>query len=316
MSAALLLVAVLQASTPAEAEVLSAARAAISEVRDTTDARAAGFRPFEFPDQIDRSPFQGEHWMLEERAARRATLDRPFFVMFGRIAGELRRVGAAYMVRLDPFEEPPRELGGVEASWHRHAWCYEVPGEGTALAHHTRDCVERGGRPDDGQVGMIHVWTDVPSPHGLFAHDNPGLPYLAVGLAPPPPEAFADPVAGRRWRTLALALAETYEARPEYARRVERRGSETAARSRLAERRDRLRMIVRQLKTAQESGDQRRWTTLEAAALRQWRAIYELYVETAPTEALRAQLARQVGEAIRGTHDLGHASGVEYPHAP
>ncbi len=306
MSATLLLLASLQAANAAQEDVLSEAREALSAIQDTADARAAGFMPFEFHDQIDRSPFQGEHWIFEERSPRAAELDRPFFIMFDRIGGELRRVGSAYMVRLDRYEQPPSGLGEADAVWHSHSWCYDVPGEGTALAHDSKDCAERGGRPEDEQIGMIHVWTDVPSAYGLFAHDNPMLPYLAVGLAPPSPQELADQVQGPRARTLALALAETYDARMEYARRVERLGSSPQMRQDLEGRRGRLRMIVQQLKRAQEAGDRRLQATLETAALRQWKAIYDLYVEMAPTEELRAQLVRQYDEGIRASHDLGH----------
>ena len=73
-------------------------------------------------------------------------------------------------------------------------------------------------------------------------------------------------------------------------------------------------MIVQQMQRAQEAGDRRLQATLETAALRQWKAIYDLYVEAAPTEQLRKQLIRQYEEGIRASHDLGHGDQMEHWH--
>lgn len=303
-----LIIAALQAATPAQERVLDAARDAISGIRDTADARAAGFEPFEFPDQVDRSPFQGEHWILDVDPDRSANLARPLFILFNRMNGSLVRVGSAYLVGLDPYEEPPATIGGVDARWHTHSWCFEIPDEGTALAHDTRDCDARGGQPESNPVGMIHVWTDAPSPHGLFAHDNPALPFMAVGLNPPGPAEFADEETGPRRRMLALALGETYDARMEYARRIERPVRGDPLSERLASYRAAIDALVPQLVRAQREGKVKRYEALAAEAVAHWQALYELYLEAAPNAALKTQVIQQYLSAIHGSHDASQGA--------
>jgi hypothetical protein len=298
-----IVMAALQAVTPTQERILDAAREAISEIRDTADARAAGFAPFESPDQLDRSPFQGEHWILDVDPDRRADLDRPLFILFNRMNGDLVRVGSAYLVALDPYEEPPTRIGEVDVRWHTHSWCFEVPQEGTALAHDSRDCDARGGQPESDPVAMIHVWTDAPSPHGLFAHDNPALPFMAVGLEPPTPAQLADEKQGPKRRMLALALGETYDARMEYARRIERRAGSGPIRERLVLHREAITALVPRLVDAQSAGRKGEFETLASNAIGHWQALYKLYIEAAPNSALRTQVIRQYLSAIHGSHD-------------
>ncbi len=199
-------------------------------------------------------------------------------------------------------------IGEVDARWHTHSWCFEVPDEGTALAHDTRDCDSRGGEPERDPVGMIHVWTDAPSPHGLFAHDNPALPFMAVGLEPPGPGELADAEMGPKRRMLALALGETYDARMEYARRIERRAGTGSPGERLASHRAAIGALVPQLVRAQREGEEKRFEDLATEAVTHWQALYELYLEAAPNRALRVQVIRQYLSAIHGSHDASHGT--------
>jgi hypothetical protein len=68
---------------------------------------------------------------------------------------------------------------------------------------------------------MIHVWTDVPNPAGIYGHDNPALPFIVLGLTPPEMSELHDAAGARAVRALALALGETYGARLENAYLIE-----------------------------------------------------------------------------------------------
>ncbi len=300
-----------QAPTTAADSVVARVHSLTRALTDTAVAFDSGFRPLRVRRVRmleDLSPFQGQHWIHRRRVLDpEYRLDEPGFAMYVPIDGTWQLVGVAYSQRLAEGELVPEGLGGVAAGWHLHQGCFDVPGEGVTLADGADDCRARGGTPTPRQTAMVHVWTDVPSPEGPFAHDNPALPYLAVGLTPPGSTDWADAAFRTRARALALALGETYGARMGYARRVEfTDGGPYAAP--LETHREAIRALIPALKEAQAEDDRAAFDELTARAIAEWEELRRLYEAMAPTPEVRAQVERQHREALGiAEHSGGHA---------
>ena len=295
-----------RAATAEEMSVLATVLDAVEPYADTTAARAAGFRPLGFGRIRDLSPFQGQHWIQPFRS-RLGYLDmvNPPVLMYSVIGGELRLAGTAYLQRIGHDDPVPSGLGAADAEWHLHQWCFDIPGEGAALANGVDDCRARGGVPTRRQVAMVHVWTDVPSPEGLFAQENLALPFLALGLRPPTPKVLSDPQRATEIRELALALAETYGSRIGYARRVEFMSDDPELASAVAGRRRVIAGLVPVLLDAEKSGDWAVYERAASAAVAEWKELFALYEKMAPTVEARVQLNRQYrrATAVRHHHD-------------
>src|SRR5687768_17079953 len=252
----LFLLAALQATpTPADT-VLAAARRAVVRLNDTAAARAAGYRPITEMGIPDKVPFQGEHWSLPIRdTMRMVPLDRPAFLMFGPVNGVHRRIGLAYSARLRLEDSPPDGLGGDPAAkWHDHFWCDSAPGrpEGSVV-NQPENCTSQGGVLNPRRAVMVHVWTDVNNPEGVYGHDNPALPFEALGLTPPDYDIH-DADKARAVRKLAWALGEAYDARLPLTRRIERENRNPALADSLQQRRKVLASLIPTLK--RNEGDQ------------------------------------------------------------
>jgi hypothetical protein len=224
--------------------------------------------------------------------------------MYAQVGSGLALVGVAYSERIGHNDPAPQRFAGHDAPWHLHQSCFAVPGEGTTLADGVDDCLQRGGRPTPRQIAMVHVWSGEGSPDGLFAHDNPALPYVAVGLTPPTTAVWADHHEGPAARALALALGETYDARMGYARRVEALAAPGPLHDSLALHRSRIADQVKVLQTAQAGGDRDAWSGAAGRAIAAWEALRSVYRRMAPTSEIRTQLDRQYDEALgRHHHD-------------
>ena len=295
------------ASTPAQ--VVQLAREAIEHISDTASARDAGFVALDFGDLEDLSPFQGQHWIHPWRLRNAGDhFGGPSFIMFVPMHGVLRIVGIAYSRQIGHDEEVPQTLGDVHAPWHLHQMCFGIPGEGTLLADGVADCRERGGRPTPMQTSMVHVWTDAPSPGGPFAHDNPALPYLAVGLEPPTGADVASPDRRTEVRALALALGESYGARMPYARRLEFINEDESLARAVAAHRAVIAKLVPQLVSAEQQGNRAAFDRLAGEAVAEWHLLRAVYESMAPTPEMLTQLKREHGMAL-GTethHPHGH----------
>ena len=187
-------------------------------------ALSAGFHRIAPRAANDLRPFMGEHWINERNlGVRFLDLQRPAYLMFYPLAGsdELTLVGTAYGT-VQPAGEPvPEGFAGSDDRWHTHLPCVNVPGLDALLADDTRACLALGGVPGQTHIAMVHVWVNKENPLGPFAHDNPTLPYLAVGLSPPSADNMANPERARWLRTLGLALSETYGAVPRLSSRLD-----------------------------------------------------------------------------------------------
>jgi hypothetical protein len=278
--------------------VLAAARRAVAALHDPAAARAAGYRPITEQGIPDQTPFQGEHWSIPIRdTVPDVPLERPAFVMFGRVNGALRRVGVAYSARLRLEEPSPDGLGGDPAAkWHDHFWCDSVPGRpGGFVLNVPGNCAAAGGTLNPRRAVMVHVWTDVASPEGQYGHDNPALPFVAVGLTPPTAHDLHDPERARAVRTLAMALGETYDARLPLTRRIERENQDPAMADSLAGRRAAIASLVPALKRAE--GDRGAYDRVAAQIVGEWEALLTVYERMASAE-LRPRVKRRHQEEI------------------
>jgi hypothetical protein len=289
----LLLLTALQVAQSPTDTVLAAARRAVALLNDTTAARAAGYRPITEIGIPDKVPFQGEHWSLPIRNTTGVVpLDRPAFLMFGPVNGVQRRIGVAYSTRLLLEEPPPDGLGGDPAAkWHDHFWCDSVPARPAGfVVNQPGPCTSQGGVVNPRRAVMVHVWTDVGSPEGVYGHDNPALPFVALGLTPPTPHDYHDAEKARAARKLAWALGEVYDARLPLTRRIERENRNPALADSLQQRRKVLSALIPTLKRAE--GDRSTYERVAAQVLAEWEAMLGIYERMASPE-LRPRVKRR-----------------------
>ena len=243
------------------------------------------------------NPLLGEHW-VNERYLRgeRISLQHPAFLMFHPAgAGEVL-VGVAYGLLHDSTHSMPDLFEGSLDRWHIHWPCSGIHGLGSVLANDVVDCRRLGGHPAPSRLGMVHVWL-TPNPAGVFAPDNPALPYAAVGLRPPTREDLLSPSRGRRARLLALALGETYGATPRLGSLVEARPN-TGFAQKVARHRTAIRAMVPGLRQAESRGDLVGFDRLASAAIAEWRIIGQAYLGGALNEVHRRLLHRWMVSAI------------------
>ena len=179
-------------ATPDSAQVafLASATQALRAFADPADALAAGFRPLG-PDM----PHMGQHWVHPGRAVGRAVDPaEPSMLTYLPVDGADVLTGAAWTVPVGPGEAPPDFPW--PGAWHAHAG--RLMDEAFGLVPHG---VRDDGRP---RLAMLHAWTGVANPDGVFAADNWALPFVRAGLAVPG-AVTAD--AGR-----AVSLAAGYRA--------------------------------------------------------------------------------------------------------
>jgi hypothetical protein len=145
---------------------------------------------------------------------------------------------------------------------------------------------------------MIHTWT-IPNPDGPYAHDNPALPYIATGLRPPRSASRDD-------RLLGIALGETYGAKLFIAHRIERdvrrRNLSPAGLAKLEELRASMRALVPRLRSAQRSGETRKFGALRTQLVSGWNALAAGYRELAPTAEMRARFDHELAKALDRPH--------------
>jgi len=291
----LLLLALQGAPAPGDA-VMAAARRSVANLGDTAAVRAAGYIPITESRIPDGLPFQGWHWRRVQPGDTmpEVGLDRPSFIMFAPMNGVSKRIGVAYTAALLLDAPAPAGLGGdAAAKWHDHFWCDSVPtAPGGFLVNDRAACDARGGKLEPRRTAMVHVWTDVPNPEGVYGHDNPALPFVAVGLTPPVAHDLHDPAQARAARALGLALAETYGSRMPVANRVQRENRDSALADSVATRRAAIAALVPALKQAQAAGDRAAYERVAVRTVAEWEALLGLYQRMAATPQLKAQVQR------------------------
>jgi hypothetical protein len=171
---------------------VACARSASDKYRDHDRAVLEGYRPIggDFP-------AMGEHW-IRVGLVFDGVIDprRPEVLQYITVGGRKVLVGLAYATPLLAGEEPPDWPAGRQA-WHDHTRSIE---EETLRPHHHG----APGAATDARVAMLHVWTSITNPDGVFAADNWALAYARLGLDIPssaPTEAA---------KALALVSGVTY----------------------------------------------------------------------------------------------------------
>ncbi|MES2304693.1 MAG: hypothetical protein V4558_04270 [Gemmatimonadota bacterium] len=166
--------------SPKAAAQVAEARQVASAFDTPAKAAAAGYVA-----RFGDVPLQGEHWIKRDLVLN-ATFDlaHPPVLMFSRMNGMAKLVGVAYAYQVTQAAPTPEGFDGDADEWHEHP-LLSLPGR---------------------RLTMTHVWF-VDSPNGVFAHDNPTLPFLSRGL-PLPPTGWLDPQAFTSLaRSLGLAEA-------------------------------------------------------------------------------------------------------------
>jgi len=276
---------------PAAERVMVEARRAAALIPDTAAARAAGYIPIEEMGIPDRNPFQGQHWYNGKHAdtLAAARLDSPAFVMFAPVNGTLQRIAVAYSARLRLEAAPPPGLGDDSTvMWHSHVLCGFTAPSGRPVVDQVPDtavCRARGGTPRPRKTLMVHVWTDVSNPEGLYGHDNPALPFIVLGLTPPE-------TSGRESRELALALGESYGARLENGYLIEQANETPTLADSLRRHRGAIAALVPELRRADRGHDTKAYDRVARRIRAEGSAIEHVYERMAKPDAL-VDLRRQ-----------------------
>lgn len=276
--------------------IVARAEKAIKPLTDSASLHDAGFMPLAFGPVRDLTPFQGQHWLSMSRILSMAMrdaqvdIDSPTFLMYLPINGTLIPVGVAYTKRIGGQMAAPTTFAGAPAMWHTHMFCRNVPGEGQVLSDGLEDCTDRGGTPTRNQIAMIHTWT-IPNPDGPFAHDNPSLPFIAVGLKPP-----AHPT--RDDRLFGVALGESYGAKLPEAHRIDHEAQTAGTMAVLGTHRSALRELVPQLVAAEKSGDQAKFDALRKKTISTYNSLLAAYRALAPTPQIKNRLDVELAEIL------------------
>ena len=282
----------------AAASVLAVAQRAAALIPDTAAARAAGFVPIEELGIPDGNPFQGQHWYSAQRADTLpdVPLATPAFVMFAPVNGTLRRIAVAYSARLLIEAATPTALAGdSSAMWHAHVLCRLPSPSGRPIIDQVPDtsaCRAGGGVPVPRKTVMVHVWTDVPNPEGVYGHDNPALPFIVLGLTLPTMADLHDPVKSRAARALALALGEAWGAQLENAYLIERANTNVTLIDSLRVHRSAIAALVPQLRRGDVAHDRGLYDRVAARLRAEGTAVERIYEQMA-TSGARALLQRQ-----------------------
>ena len=167
---------------------LADATHALAAFADPADALAAGFRPLG-PDM----PHMGQHWVHPGRAVGRAfDAAEPSMLTYLPVDGRQVLTGAAWTIPIRAGEAPPDFPW--PGAWHAHAG--RLMDEAFGLVPHG---VREADRP---RLAMLHAWTGIENPDGVFTADNWALPFARAGVPVP---HHVTPEAGR-----AVALAAGY----------------------------------------------------------------------------------------------------------
>lgn len=287
--------------------VVAVARAATRALTDTAAARRAGFVPLGREGMRDLSPLQGQHWVHRQRMrANTVALPAPPVLMYSPVAGSMRLVGVAYAQRIDASAKLPATLGGVPAEWHAHVPCLGGTVE-LSLPPSAAACRAQGGQPAPRRIAMVHLWLDLPSPDGPFAHGNPALPFLAAGVPLPAFDA-GDAAARAALGETVLALGDAHDMQLPLARWVLRDAAPADRRKLDAERQALQRAAAAFAASAQHDGAPST-EDLHAA----WRLTRAAYLNAA-SPARAALLAAQLNAISAGAHSGGHGAAHDDAH--
>lgn len=159
-------------------QLIASLQESLANLSSTEAALAAGFEPM-----AGDIPGMGVHYVSWDRSRNGVRANEPDHLLFSRVDGEERLVGAAYAFVDAVDAEVPNPFETELAHWHDHP---EIAPRGQTLH-------------------MLHVWF-VPSSNGPFAGLNFLLPFEARGISPPSSCWMADTEVAQRIQNVAFAL--------------------------------------------------------------------------------------------------------------
>jgi len=260
------------AADPSAAAEIHQVEHAVEGLGTTDAARAAGFNPV-----LGWIPTMGTHWVSAAKmlSGKRFDAGDPPQLMFSKVEGQQKLVGAAYAYLATENDSTRPETFPGNPPWHEHP---DLAPPGMTLV-------------------MLHVWF-VDSPDGAFAGHNPWLPFWALGLTPPDPARLHDPVEGPKIRAAALALSEAVDSSGVFPRLSER----PAVQSEQSPRRAAIRALIPELDRAQKAGDWTRWSAIAAQLADCWAEIRRTYLASIRREDIRERAEKFLNEMETGGH--------------
>ncbi len=162
------------ASDSAVRTFLTRAREGTARYADRANAVADGYHAIGV-----ESPGMGQHWVHVGRLlAGQLDPARPQILNYAMVRGRPMLVGVGYAIPAhDTLELPPAPVS--RAAWHFHA--STVEDEELLPTHRMAGMADTGLR-----IAVLHAWVWVENPEGVFTPDNWALPWVRLGLAPPP----------------------------------------------------------------------------------------------------------------------------------
>lgn len=160
-------------------DFLARARAGTAAYNDRAAAIAAGYRRI----GLD-FPSMGEHWVNTSLLLEgRFDPARPAMLAYATVGGRPTLVGVIYAVPLAPGAAAPPLPGGVHA-WHEHNGSVD---EESLLPEHGGDMpgTHEGHEGGGTRLAILHSWTEVANPAGVFTAENYALPFARLRIAVP-----------------------------------------------------------------------------------------------------------------------------------
>lgn len=155
------------------ADFLEQARSAARSLGTPEEASLAGYVPVG-PD----FPGMGAHWVNPYILMRDGTdPGRPPVLTYLTDPDGIRLTGLAYARIVRPGEKPPDFP--YPGAWHDHGGTVDEE----LLALNPQSALDP--RPDEPRLAMVHVWTDLENPDGIFSQDNWRVPFVRLGLPAP-----------------------------------------------------------------------------------------------------------------------------------
>ena len=172
------------ASASQLAKQIDALRAAVTRYSDIEAARRDGYVRF----GREERPLMGEHWFRRDLVHKPLDLTQPSTLQYATIDGKRTLVGVAFTVYQKPAEPAPEGFAGNSDHWHVHditkmqaAIAENRPLAGMIMRQRTQRANPAIAAGKTNLV-MVHAWTELDNPDGMFAEHHRALPYIQAGL--------------------------------------------------------------------------------------------------------------------------------------
>lgn len=155
-------------------QFLAQARAGTDQFRERSAAIAAGYRRLGMD-----FPSMGEHWVNPGLVLEgHFDASRPAMLSYVEIEGKPVLTGVVYAIPLAPGEKPPA-IPGSAGMWHEHNGTVD---EESMLPEHHSEHLSASANTAGTRLAILHAWTGVSNPAGIFEAENWALPFARLGL--------------------------------------------------------------------------------------------------------------------------------------